>query len=97
VTARSNKKEQNLTSKQGKVTHKMTLRRQQFLNEVHGLVEGCGADCCTASLLLCCFLHFIPMRAAHCQLDFVAADSHTSLLLKKQEEIKLIKHKIITS
>lgn len=42
------------------------------------------------------------MRAAHCQLGFVAVDAHTSLLLKKtkqkkQEKRDKLNSKIITS
>lgn len=67
-------------------------------NAVHDLVYlGACYQTVEQLLMLFIFCHFIPMRVAHCQLGFVAADSHTSLLLKnkantKQKKvIKLIK------
>lgn len=38
--------------------------------------------------MLLIFWGVIPMRVAHCQLGFAAADSHTSLLLKTKQNIK---------
>lgn len=54
-------------------------------NAVHDLVYlGAYYQIAEPLLMLFVFCDFIPKRVARCQLGFVAADSHTSLLFKNK-------------